>query len=497
MDSDLARDFYLYLRKSNGRKAVPRQRVITTGHIADRGGRITAEFADTDKTAFRKPAGDQPEREDFARMLSMLAANPGTGVAAWHADRLTRNDEDTAALIRVCAAGNHFVVTPSGGTYDLSTANGRRRFRDDASAAIYEVDHGRERVLAGRADVAAQGRWLGGKRPFGWEPDPDPALLEDRTPWLDEDGKPVKGILRLRPDEAAALARGCRDVLAGATLAAIARDWNARGILTSEGKQWRPAEAGRVLRRPRNAGLMEHNGQITGKAQWPAAVDETTWRGAAAILADTSRRTSPGPASRHLLSWIARCGVCGGPVICTSSTRKGRESRLVYRCREDKRGHLSRDKALLDQLVARLVAGWFAREDAAGILIRPDDGRKRELAALYAEKAEIEDRMLQRDKLHRKRVITDRMLEDGLAELREELAGIEARIAAAAQADVLMPMIGDPAQVWEGMSLDQRRAVVRRLMTITLLPSRRGLPLGWRPGESYFDPESVRIGWLI
>jgi hypothetical protein len=79
MDSDLSRDFYLYLRKSNGRKAVPRQRVITTGHIADRGGRIAAEFADTDKTAFRKVGGDQPERADFTRMLVMLAANPGVG----------------------------------------------------------------------------------------------------------------------------------------------------------------------------------------------------------------------------------------------------------------------------------------------------------------------------------------------------------------------------------------------------------------------------------
>jgi hypothetical protein len=54
-------------------------------------------------------------------MLAMLRANPGLGVAAWHADRLTRNDEDTAELIRVCAAGDHLVVTQSGGSYDLST----------------------------------------------------------------------------------------------------------------------------------------------------------------------------------------------------------------------------------------------------------------------------------------------------------------------------------------------------------------------------------------
>ena len=241
MDGALPRDFVLYLRKSNGRKAVPRQRVITTGHITDTGGRITAEFADADRTAFRKPGGNQPVRDGFTAMLAMLSVNPGLGVAAWHADRLTRNDEDTAALIRVCAVGGHLVVTPSGGTYDLSTANGRKRLRDDASAAIYEVDHNRERVLAGRAEVAAEGRWLGGKRPFGWEPEPNP-VGEDGQPWLDDDGKPKKGILRLRTAEADALAWGLHAILGGASVHGVAREWNARGVLTPTGKQWSSRE---------------------------------------------------------------------------------------------------------------------------------------------------------------------------------------------------------------------------------------------------------------
>jgi len=87
-------------------------------------------------------------------MLAALRSRPGMRVAAWHADRLTRNSEDTEELIRVCAAGGHLVVTASGGTYDLPTANGRKQFRADANDAAYEVDHGRERVLAARAEVA-------------------------------------------------------------------------------------------------------------------------------------------------------------------------------------------------------------------------------------------------------------------------------------------------------------------------------------------------------
>src|SRR5436305_860227 len=129
-------DFALYLRRSNGRKPLPRQRAVTTGHVEATGGRIVAEFADADRTAFQKVGGSRPERDDFTRMIALLRATPGLGVAAWHADRLTRNDQDTMELLQVCAAGNHLVVTASGGTYDLATANGRKRLRDDASDAI-------------------------------------------------------------------------------------------------------------------------------------------------------------------------------------------------------------------------------------------------------------------------------------------------------------------------------------------------------------------------
>ena len=120
---DAVAEFLLYLRKSNGRKAVPRQRAITTAYVVKLGGRIVREFADADRTAFRKIDGEQPEREGFASMLAALRSHPGMRVAAWHADRLTRNSEDAEELIRVCAAGGHLVVTASGGTYDLSTAN--------------------------------------------------------------------------------------------------------------------------------------------------------------------------------------------------------------------------------------------------------------------------------------------------------------------------------------------------------------------------------------
>lgn len=469
-----AEDYALYFRKSKGRTGIARQRTITTAHIEKCGGRVAAEFTDTDRTAFQKVGAARPVRDGFAAMLDMLRARPGLGVAAWHADRLTRNSEDTEELIRVCAAGHHLVETPRGGSYDLSTATGRKRLRDDANDAAYEVDHAIERMTAMKAEHAAAGQWLGGRRPFGYEAD---------------------GVT-LRPAEADPLGHAHRAVLAGASVASVVRDWNARGIMTATGKPWRSRELARVLKRPRNAGLLEHLGQVAGPAKWPAVVDETTWRAVVAILSDPSRKVTPGPVNRHLLSWIARCGVCGGPVICTSTNRPSARTggrRLVYRCREETRGHLARDKMLLDELVTELVIGRLSRPDAADLLTRPGGGG--EMAVLEQEKAAIAALIAERNQLHVDQVITTAELVEGRRQLKARMTGVEQRIAEAARADLLAPLIADPAGVWETMSLDQRRAVISRLMTVTLMPAPRGRPHGWRPGEPYFSPSSVSVSW--
>jgi site-specific DNA recombinase len=506
VDNSPAPDYVAYLRKSVGRKAERQQRTLTRAHVERQGGRIIAEFRDDDQTAFRKIDGSQPVRDGFTAMLAMLRANPGLRVAAYHADRLTRNDEDTAELIRVCAAGGHLVETAAGGVYDLSTANGRRRLRDDASAAIYEVDRLTERVLAGRAEVAAEGRWLGGKRPFGWERDRAP-VGSDGQPLLDEDGEPVRGILRLVPAEADALARACADVIEGAaTLAGIARRWNAAGILSTGGAQWRANEVGRVLRRPRNAGLMEHQGQITGAAQWPPIVNEETWKAVVAVLSQPGRKTTPGPAPRHLLSFLARCGVCDGPVICTATSRaaaNGRERKSVYRCREGEQGtrkeqrHVGRDQAQLDQLIERVVIGRLSLPNAADLLT-VDQGEtvRRELAVLRTETAAVQALMRDSYQLHRDGLLSTSEFADGRREHQARITRIETRMSELERADVIAPLLRDPTGIWAGLSMDEQRQVVGALMTVRLMPAaRKGRPPGWRPGQPYFDPDSVEISW--
>jgi hypothetical protein len=91
--------------------------------------------------------------------------------------------------------------------------------------------------------------------------------------------------------------------------------------------------------------------------------------------------------------------------------------------------------------------------------------------------------------------ITARQMALSSGPLQERLAKVEERIAAAAQPSLLAPFAGEPdvAKVWDGLPLDRRRAIVRRLMTIEVLRARRGRVPGWQPGLPYFDSASVRI----
>jgi site-specific DNA recombinase len=126
----------------------------------------------------------------------------------------------------------------------------------------------------------------GGRRAVGYEP----------------------GGLQLRENEAALIRDGYRYLLGGASL---------RGIATL----WRPNAVRYTLRNPRNAAIAVHLGEEIGAGTWPAIVPEHTYRAAAALLDDPSRRTTPSNARRYLLAGLARCH-CGAAVI-TGRTQHG------------------------------------------------------------------------------------------------------------------------------------------------------------------------------
>ena len=205
-------------------------------------------------------------------------------------------------------------------------------------------------MAAKRGDLAGAGWYGGGRRPFGYRPDPD-SVKYQRT-------------LLLVPAEAAEIRNAATAVLAGTSLKAIARDWRERGIPSVTGAKWAPETVRDVLAKPAVAGLAVTAAGLV-PARWPAILDRETWDALGAMLGDPDRRTNTGRANepRYLLSGIARCH-CGGHVKVNGGRAPGRAP--AYVCAEH--AHLRRNAAAADGWVAAHITAYLNREDNRDLL---------------------------------------------------------------------------------------------------------------------------------
>lgn len=142
---------------------------------------------------------------------------------------------------------------------------------------------------------------------------------------------------------------------------------------------------GRILVRWRNAGLVEHQGEVVGGAVWPAIVNREEVAAVRSILSDPDRRTSPGPARKWLLSGIATCGRCGA-VLRKGKGPRGQDS---YRCSSADRGcYLSIRVEEAEKVVFDAVRLVFVFSDAAQFASTPKDRER--LVSLRTDLSELD-----------------------------------------------------------------------------------------------------------
>jgi site-specific DNA recombinase len=436
--------------------------------LAERlGWRVVGHHSDNDLSAYSgKP------RPGYKALLSDLEGGRADAVVCWHTDRLHRRPVELEHYIEVCEKRGVMTQTVKAGDLDLTTPSGRMVARMLGSSARYEVEHMIERAQTAKMQAATAGRWKGGRRPFGYEADG----------------------MTIRESEAAEVRRATDDLLAGMSLHALARDWNARGVTTSTGGQWKPTEVRKLLARPRNAGLMEHRGEIVGAALWPAIVEEDRWRGVRAMLSDESRRTTTGNARRWLGGGLYLCGVCGSTLRATTAGTggKGRGHAPAYRCEAG--AHVVRSCEALDQFVETVVVERLSRADASDLPTAPDDAV--DLSALHVERLAVQARLRELVDQFTAGILTGQQLQYGTTTLRAQLDDLDRRLADSVQSSALDGVTGPAAaEVWPTLDLSRRRAIVDTLMTVTVHRTRRGRPPGWKPGEPYFDPRGVEVTW--
>lgn len=457
----------LYCRMSRDRVGaglgVQRQEEDCRALAEKQGWAVTALYTDNDVSAY-----SGKRRPGYQQLLEDIQAGAVDVVITWHTDRLHRSPVELEEYISACDQRSVPTHTVKAGPLDLATPSGKLVARQLGAVARYEVDHAIERQQRAKLQAATDGRWKGGRRPYGYEAD---------------------GVT-VRPAEAAVVRTCAEAILAGDSLRSLSAALNNRGITTSTGRQWAPSELRKMLLRARNAGLMEHQGQVIGAAKWPAVLDESQWRALTSVLTDPARRTSWSSGRRWLLSGVATCGVCGASVVCTLQ-QSTRNARPAYVCGAGK--HVVRAAAAIDSFVSDVVVELLSRPDAADLLEpASSDESARRLRDADALRERLDGLALAYAGGH----IDVRQLTAGTGMLRSELERIESQIAADSRGSVLAgvaPGVEGLDRRWAALGLDRRRAIVEASVTVVLHRAPKGRRRGWRPGESYFDRGSVEI----
>ncbi|WP_435593730.1 recombinase family protein [Nocardia sp. bgisy118] len=122
--------------------------------------------------------------------------------------------------------------------YDLTTGAGRKNFMVKVSEAAEYRETNTENLLDRMGEEAAKGVMQGGARRFGY------GKVVGTHPIT---GADILDRYALRAEEVAVLEEGRDRVINGESQTTIITDWNARGITTSQGGQWRVGKLSHLL----------------------------------------------------------------------------------------------------------------------------------------------------------------------------------------------------------------------------------------------------------
>jgi site-specific DNA recombinase len=466
----------IYIRISRARRELldaQRQQPPCEAFAKAQGWDVAEVYIDDNRSAWKRGI----RRDSFERMLADVRAGKIDAIVTWQADRLLRTVEDASAIINI-AKSFGTIIANVGGTIDLSTASGRKRFYDLAVAAEYESDLRSERLKLKHAELAADGKWEGGMRGFGYDLEPYPDVASGR----------VRYRLVLNQVEAQAIKQGAEEALKGRGATGIAKQWTKDGIRSTTGKVITPQKAREILVSPRIAGLRRADGKLV-KAAWPAIITREQHEELVAVFGP-QRRQRPGGQTSHrkrLLGGLAFCGRCGHRL-----TGKVSFNRLRYYCdpKHGGCGGLVRAAEPLETFVVRELLGELPQQllEAANRAPEHWETLGRLMTARQAAEDRLEgledllaDGLLDRSGYIRQR----RRLKDKLDELEEQIAHVRAQ---APRRRLRGATIGEIQAEWERLDVEDKRAVLAdHIDKIVVKPVGRG--------RHRIDPDSVEIIW--
>ena len=416
-------------------------------------------------------------RPGWHALMARLEDGSAGGVIVYDIERFARQLADGERLVALADRG--IIVLDSEGSYDLRKPGDKKNFRNAIVAAEYYSDLLRVKVRRGKAAKAASGE-VDSRRSFGFEDDGVTGREDERD------------IIR---DHAARL-------LAGETQDSLIRELNDSGVPSVRGARWGYTTYRQIMLRPRNIGLIVHNGKAIAGVRLPGEpiLDETTHHRLVALYA--ARKPGRAPSGRYLLTGIALCP-CSAPL---SGRPVHGTDRKQYWCR--KCHHTYVDARRLDEWAGDYVVRTMRDEARAEALDQADRERERIRQELLMETASNEATMTEIGaRLGRQEISLQR--HDAICaplEARQEAIRLELASLAESEPEPLPPGLSHPptrdlAHVdwldrWDRGTPGERRAMVLRALAGRRITVGRALRDGkLMVGEdTRFDPNRVTIG---
>lgn len=451
----------LYLRISRDSDKIGRgvaRQLAECQALAKRDGLdIVAQFEDNDVSASRFAKKGRPA---FTEMMERAEAGEFNTLLAWDLDRLIRRPDDGERVIKLNERASVNVRTVFD-TVDLSSPNGVMFLRIKNAVSAQESDLKAKRVQAAHRQRLAEGKPISGRTPFGWK----------------------KGGLELEPAEADLIRAGVAHVLDGGSMSSLQRAWNDAGELGPSGKPWTVQAVKKVLRRWRNAGLVEHKGEVLDVPSQIQPIVSREDLEAVRLRLQLQPDAAGRPVAKSWLSGVLSCGVCGARMLprksfyqCSTSTERTRAA--------DTERHVAISKPIAENRVRNqvfMVANMVKPEAPEVAQVREAEAG---LTAALQERAEVTELLLVAGvdrKVIQKRLtdIASRIEALEAQRLRHRTASSEAaRLAKLLDGTVGGALSAFPEwRAWfDGLSVDEKRDLSRTLGTITVEKGGRG----WR-----------------
>lgn len=463
---------------------------------------IADEFKDTGISASRH---GKKARDDFEELLDVIengSTPPGVRriVVAFEASRYYRDLEAYLRLRNVCLNAD-VLLCYNGQVYDLSRRDDRKTTAQHAIDAEDEVEGIRDRNLRTAQATADAGR-PHGKLPYGYARDYE--VVNGRQRCVKQYEHPVGGTWVLK---------SFQHIDAGRSLRTLVRKLRfSPEAARPDGSEWNDKAVRRMLLNRVYLGERKHHGTWR-RATWDPIKGLDTAAGRAmfnrvtAILTAPDRNVPRGSEPVHLLSLIALCGECGDHAPLEYSPQ--RNGKPTLRCSATQNTTIREN--LLDALVEESVVDWFSDKKSATAALVPDDGE-------VEGKVAAAQRMINgyEEQLQEARQLAETFdSETGRPQLSAgSLASLEQKLMPRLEQErkklqtitgmspLLLSLLHaeDPDVVWNGraakdgreavpgLTLEQKREVIRKVVTVRLFKARA-------PGIRKVEPGRVTLSF--